>query len=120
MSDPFDIWHCAGTAPTHGVRIWMAGDYQQAKQVIRETCSKEGACFSISPMDYIYSGGEETGFCVTAINYPRFPIDPETLTRSVRALAVRLMTHLNQSSYTIEQYGGAESVTEFYSRRKSS
>ena len=97
----------------------MAGDFDQAKQVIREFCSSKGACFNITPMTYIYTGGEEEGFIVTLINYPRFPIDPKTLVSKLESLAIKLMQRLNQSSYTVEQYGVDDPTTVFYSRRKS-
>lgn len=120
MTNPFDVWQAAASAPTHGARLWMAGDYEQAKQAIRMFCSKEGACFAITPMDYIYSGGEESGFVVNLINYPRFETDPKNLVTKIERLAVTLMDHLNQSSYTIEQYGSDAPQSVFYSRRKSS
>lgn len=106
-------------APTQGVRIWMAGNYDQARQIIREFCSEQGACFSITKTDYIYSGGEEAGFCVTSINYPRFPSTHTRMTATASDLALRLMKGLNQSSFTLEEYGFEGSTSSFYSRRKS-
>lgn len=31
---------------SHTVRIWIAGDYQDAIRVVREFCFCEGACFT--------------------------------------------------------------------------
>jgi len=89
----------------YGARIYMAGDYDRARQTLREYCSTNGACFSIHPMDYIYSGGEETGFCVTLINYPRFRKPKSDIITLAREIGTKLMEDLNQSSYTIEGYG---------------
>ena len=57
---------------TYWVRIYMAGDLQIAKHICREFCMV-GLCINISETDYIYTMGEEIGFCVELINYPRFP-----------------------------------------------
>lgn len=114
----FGEWRLEATAGALGVRLWMAGDYDQAKQVLREHCEANGACFSISPTHYIYSGGEEAGFCINLINYARFPKTMTELTHDAEQIALRLLRRLNQSSYTIEQYNCIEPQTFFYSRRK--
>lgn len=100
--------------PTCTYRLYMSGDYLKAKEVLVESCSLQGACFSITPTDYIYSGGQEQGFTVTLISYPRFPKTKKMLWEEVSTLAVLLMIRLGQGSFTIE--GPSETV--FYSRRK--
>jgi hypothetical protein len=95
--------------------IFMAGDIAQAKQVCREYCFEVGLCVTIEPVDYIYTGGEETGFRVGLINYPRFPSDEEALSANASGLAQRLMQKLCQHSYSI--VGPRE--TEWFSRRPS-
>ena len=119
MSGPFGSWYKHSSSTTYGSRLWMAGDLEQAKQVLREYCSENGACFSITPYHYIYTGGEEAGFCITIINYPRFPMEPMDIHGRLKEVAKILMEKLNQGSYTIEQYGAiSEPQTEFYTRRK--
>ncbi|WHM52956.1 hypothetical protein [Sulfitobacter phage vB_SupP_AX] len=86
---------------SYTVRIWMAGDYAQAEHTCREFCTR-GMCVSIHPTNYIYTGGEECGFCVTLINYPRFPKDSETLISIARDLAEMLKERLYQQSFSIE------------------
>lgn len=89
-------------APTFWVKIWMAGNYPKAEDICREYCTR-GMCVSICPMNYIYTGGEESGFCVTLINYPRFPaasfID---IKDKAHELALLLIDGLYQQSYTLE------------------
>ena len=101
------------TAPTIRVEIFIAGDPDQAKQVSREWCFEAGACVTIEPTTYIYTGGEETGVRVGFINYPRFPSNAETIVARARELADLLMRRLCQHSYSIV---GPE-TTEWYSRR---
>lgn len=101
------------TAPTIRFDIFMAGDLAQAKQVCREYCFAFGLCVTVEPVDFVYTGGEETGFRVGLINYPRFPTSLDALRDTTRALALMLMTRLCQHSYSI--VGPAE--TEWHSRR---
>lgn len=80
--------------------IFMAGDYAQAKQVCREYCRK-GFCVTIEPCDYVYTGGEETGFRVGVRNYPRFPSSEESLRDNAFWLADALRERLCQHSYMV-------------------
>lgn len=59
--------------PSYSVKIYSSGDINVAKQVIREYVIEHPACVTINPTDYIYTGGEEAGFVVGLIYYPRFP-----------------------------------------------
>jgi len=93
----------------------MAGDYDDARRVCRKACSENGACYSITKMDYIYSGGEESGFVVNLINYPRFPRTYDSLLIEAKQLANRLSIDLCQGSYTITTTNGNENI--FFSRR---
>lgn len=100
-------------APTIRVDIFIAGDLEQAKQVCREWCMEVGACVTVEPAFYIYTGGEEAGVRVGFINYPRFPSDAEAITARAEDLAELLMYRLCQHSYSIV---GPE-TTRWYSRR---
>lgn len=94
------------------VRIWMAGNYAKAEDICREFCTR-GMCVSITPYNYIYTGGEESGFCVTLINYPRFPKEPLEIKDLAFELAMKLMEGLYQQSFTIEN----PTETIFFSKR---
>lgn len=86
---------------TFTASILMAGDIATAKQVCREFCFEHGLCVTVEPVAYIYTGGEEAGFRVGLINYPRFPSMPSVLRATADSLALALMTRLCQHSYTI-------------------
>lgn len=98
---------------SHTVRIWVAGDYADAVRCVKAFCAQEGACFAVAPADFIYSGGAESGVCVTLINYARFPASPEMLNEKAKRLADVLLCDLFQKSYSIE---GPEE-TEWFSVR---
>jgi hypothetical protein len=99
--------------PTIRFDIFMAGDIMQAKQVCRDYCFEIGLCVHVESVDFVYVGGEETGFKVGLINYPRFPTVTEDLEGKVLELATRLMERLCQHSFSI--IGPDE--TKWYSRR---
>lgn len=111
---PFHTAPMVATASSFTIRIWIAGDYQEAKRILRDRCFQQGACYSIQPVDYIYSGGEEAGVCVTLINYPRFPKSPELILEDALSVAQALRVGLNQGSYTVE----TPEETRFVSWRK--
>lgn len=89
------------TSPTIRYDIFIAGDIAQAKQVCREWCMEVGACVTVEPVDYIYTGGEESGVRIGFTNYPRFPSGAEDLFNRAGDLANRLKLRLCQHSYSI-------------------
>ena len=95
------------------VRVWIAGDYEQAKTAMREFCDRIGFCVSVTQSCYIYAGGQEDGVVVGFINYPRFPLGPEALEQKAIAVGLFLLDRLGQDSFTIER----SSETKFYSNR---
>lgn len=101
------------TSSTVRVDIFIAGDLQQAKQVCREWCLDVGACVTVEPVDYIYTGGEEAGVRIGFINYPRFPATAEDIFNRAGQLADLLLDRLCQQSYSIVAPG----QTVWYSRR---
>lgn len=88
-------------APTFWATIFMSGPIEQAKQICRQYCLDVGLCVTIEPTLYIYTGGEESGFRVGLINYPRFPASPALLQSHAEELAEKLRDALCQHSYTI-------------------
>ena len=75
---------------TNYARIYLAGEIEIAKQALREECILSGLCVTIHPTEYIYTGGQETGFVVELLNYPRFPSAPEELLARAKDLALKL------------------------------
>lgn len=102
------------SADTFFAHIYLAGDIEIAKQVCREECFREGLCVTVAPCDYIYTGGQEAGYVVGLVNYPRFPKTPEEITARARALAVLLMERGYQHSCMVMLPG----TTEWLSRRE--
>lgn len=86
---------------TYTVTIYMAGDLATAKQVCREACTMKGLCVHVYPMDYIYTGGEEAGFAVGLVNYPKFPVPDRDLFGRAAALAEMIRQRCCQDSYML-------------------
>lgn len=88
--------------PTLTVAIWIAGDYARAVQACREFCMGMPLCVTVTPTDYVYVGGMESGVRVGLMNYPRFPESLPEISAKAEALAEFLRVALCQSSYSIE------------------
>ena len=100
-------------APTHVIKIYIAGDRNLARQVLQKYVMK-GLCVSISEEEYIYTMGNETGIVVNLINYPRFPKTHEEMLGEATELAEHLIEELHQGSCTVVDYSGK---SYFISRR---
>lgn len=88
--------------PTYWVKIYSSGPIEAAKQVIREECLRQGLCVTVEPTTYIYTGGEETGFVIGLVNYPRFPTTPTLLMQRAEALALIVLKACAQHSILIQ------------------
>jgi hypothetical protein len=87
--------------PTYWVKIYSSGSIESAKDVIRKDCLEEGLCVTIEPTLFIYSGGEEFGFVVGLINYPRFPATKESIFARAHSLAEKILAASFQRSILI-------------------
>lgn len=103
----------SATATTYWVRLYISGPIEVAKQTIRADCLREGLCVTIEPTTFIYTGGEEAGYVVGLVNYPRFPTTPETL----EARARDLMTKLLEATFQHSAMLMTPTTTEWLTRR---
>lgn len=90
-----------GETDTFWVKIYLAGPIEVAKQILRRECKREGLCVNIYPTSYIYTGGEETGYVVEFINYPRFPKTNDEIFNRALGIALMLKSETFQDSFTI-------------------
>lgn len=101
------------TEPSFSVSIYMAGDIDTAKQALRHEVLREGLCVTVTPTSFIYSGGEEQGFVVGLVNYPRFPSEPEQIKDRADAIADLLIEACAQWSALVV----TPPLTEWRTRR---
>ena len=81
--------------------IKLPADITAAQSVCRDYCSEVKLCVTVTPTKFFYVGGEEPGFVVGAINYPRFPSKPEDIKLKMIELAKRLKKQLSQIRVSI-------------------
>lgn len=101
---------------TRVVELFMAGDVEHAKQVIRRFCKERPCCVTVTRTTFIYNGGEEAGFVVGVRNYPRFPADAHTLREEAGDIGDALREALGQDSYMVVDHDG---LTTWSSTRSS-
>lgn len=99
---------------TYWCRIYISGPIEVAKQVIRKDCLRLGLCVTVEPTTYIYTGGEEYGYVVGLVNYPRFPCEPEVL----RSRAFDLMSQLLDATFQHSALLVTPEKTEWVTKRE--
>ena len=72
-----------------------------AAQVCQEYVDAVGLCVSITPCEFVYSGGRESGVNIGLIHYPRFPSGAATIRAHALELASRLRIALKQQRASI-------------------
>lgn len=97
---------------TYWAKIYIAGPIEQAKQIIRRECMKKGLCVTIETTLFIYTGGEEYGYVVGLINYPRFPASYEDIAERARDLMQKLLDETFQHSALLMLPNATEWITK--------
>jgi|TARA_R110000851_G_scaffold230898_10_gene383784 hypothetical protein len=100
------------TVNTYWAKIYISGQIVHIENAVREYCLS-GLCVTVTPTNYIYAQGEESGAEIGLINYPRFPATNAEIDLKAQNLAELLMERCHQGSYTIM----TPTKTTFYSRR---
>jgi hypothetical protein len=99
--------------PSFPVSIFMAGGATDAVKYCQLYCNDIGLCVTVTPSTYVYTGGQENGFIVGLINYPRFPASGDALTDRAIDLGHELMRQLGQQSFSVQ----TPFETHWFSRR---
>jgi hypothetical protein len=100
--------------PSYPVSIFIGGCAADIEDQCRTYCDEVGLCVTCTPTTFVYTGGEEDGYIVGLINYPRFPSEPAAIWAHAEVLAERLKTDADQQSYTIQ----APDRTVWFSHRE--
>lgn len=80
------------------ITLYLSGPIEVAKQALRAECLREGLCVTIEPTTFVYTGGEEAGYRVGLLNYPRFPMTPEALLARAEVITLALLEATHQHS----------------------
>lgn len=107
MSDEFKITDTL----TWTARLYVAGPIEKAKEIIRRECFPKGLCVTIEPTTYIFAGGEEVGYVVGMIDYPRYQDAHHLLFDKAQRLLETLVRETHQWSGTIVTPGATRFIT---------
>lgn len=94
---------------SYWVRIYVSGPIPMIEQCCREFVL-EGLCVTVTPTNYIFTHGEQTGAIIEIINYPVYPSSPEEQWDKAIDLANFILDNTHQGSYTVMD---AENVITF-------
>lgn len=83
---------------TFAITLHLSGPIEVAKQILRAECMREGLCVTIEPTLFIYTGGEEAGYRVGLLNYPRFPTTLAALRERAENILRILLEGTHQNS----------------------
>ena len=95
---------------TYTVQIWCGlkehydgqiHSIEEAETICQKYVNFIGLCVTITSTKYIYTDGNETGFVIGLIAYPRFPKEPEEILKNAFELGKILMSELRQYRITI-------------------
>jgi len=87
---------------TFEVKIYIAGSYSKAVEICAQYCNSVGLCVTVTPTEYVYTYGRESGVIIGLMNYPRFPTTLEELEKIACKLAEwHLIPGLAQGSFSV-------------------
>lgn len=74
---------------------------EEIEDLLKEYCNNNSLCITLKDTEFIYKNGNEFGFEISLINYPRFPSSHEEITKNAIAIAKILKYKLNQCRISI-------------------
>lgn len=86
----------------YSITIYIAGDLADARRSLRQQCVEDGLCVTLTPTEFVYTAGLESGVSVGIVNYPRFLKTPDELYTRALSVTERLMFDLCQHSALID------------------
>ena len=75
--------------------------YSEAKEICQKYCNEFPLCVTLKQNEYIYKDGNEIGFEIGLINYPRFPSTPNQITQKALDLAKIFRKEFNQYKVSV-------------------
>jgi hypothetical protein len=87
---------------SYSVSVFLAGDVSEVKAVLRKVVMEVGLCVTVTPTTYLYAGGQEEGYVVGFVNYPRFPKSPDDIWGLAVDAARRLIKETCQWSALVQ------------------
>ena len=76
-------------------------DIRLAKHICQKYCDDMGLCVTVTPTEYIYTNGNESGCIIGFINYPRFPQSNKQIFDHAVNIAKLLKAAYHQNKVTL-------------------
>lgn len=100
---PYHIRIFCGLKEGYGTATYnIFHSIEEVKLVCQAYCDKIGFGVSVTPTNFVYTGGHEEGVIVGIMNYPRFPKSEEELKIRALEIAQILLKKFNQERLSIE------------------
>ena len=100
---PYHIRIFCGLKEGYGTNTYsILHSVEEAKNVCGVYCNEVGFGVSVTPTNFVYTGGHEDGFIVGIMNYPRFPKTEIELKNHAFKLAEILLKKFNQERLSVE------------------
>jgi len=88
-------------ADTYTASIFVTGE--NVVEACQKYCNTRGLCVTITETLHVYTGGQEKGYIIGLINYPRFPKSTSELEEIAHDLAHYVFEQTNyEGSFTIQ------------------
>lgn len=84
-------------AQTYQATIYIAGDLATARAFLRTEAYQRWLCVSLTPCEFVFTGGFEPGVAIGFANYPEEGVTPKRIWERARELAEKLLPVLNQT-----------------------
>jgi hypothetical protein len=75
--------------------------YSEAKEICQKYCDEFPLCVTLKQNEYIYKNGNEVGFEIGLINYPRFPATNDQITQKALDLGKIFKNKFNQYKVSV-------------------
>jgi hypothetical protein len=75
--------------------------YIEAQEILQKYCNEISYCVTLKQIEFIYKNGNEIGFEIGLINYPRFPATSEEITQKSLDLAKIFRKEFNQYKVSV-------------------
>lgn len=105
------------SGPTQKCEIYVAGSLPKLEAVATKFV-KLGLCVRVTPSDFIFTEGRESGATITLINYPRFSRSSEYIRQLAIALGHRILEETDQLSLTVLSTGAINDTVYIAKREK--
>ena len=114
MNKPLADDFARSVCPSWTITLYIGGNADEVTRLLACKAAEIGACWSVEPTEFVYSGGREKGVIVRRIAYARFPSDADAAMLEMGRLGEMLARETGQGSFSVV----GPDLSAFMSRRR--